>query len=86
MYKEVIRPILTYVSEAALRTTKTTQRYQATEIKLIRKILNKTRKIRIRNKNNKEECQLQYITDWMGKAARDEKPMGTRSVGRATKR
>ena len=65
IYKSVVRPILTYASETTVETTKTRQRIETTEMKVLRKIAGKTLRDRIRSANIRESCGIPHIADWM---------------------
>jgi hypothetical protein len=65
MYKSVIRPILTYAAETREDTARTTQILEATEMKTLRRILNKTRIDKIRNERVHEICEIHNITSWV---------------------
>jgi hypothetical protein len=46
-------------------TAKTTQMLEVTEMKTLRRIINKTKWDRMRNDRIRESCEIQNITSWM---------------------
>ena len=65
IYKSVVRPILTYAAETRSDTAKTRQILETTEMKTLRRIMNKTRLDKIRNRDIREKCEIQNIGDWV---------------------
>ena len=65
IYKSVIRPILTYAAETRNDTAKTTQILEVTEMKTLRRIINKTRIDKMGNERIREICGIQKITSWV---------------------
>ena len=62
IYKSVVRPILTYAAETRTDTAKTMQILEVTEMKTLRRIINKTRMDKMRNERIRETCGIQNIT------------------------
>ena len=65
IYKSVVRPILTNAAETRTDTAKTMQILEVTEMKTLRRIINKTRRDRMRNESIRETCGIQNITSWV---------------------
>ena len=65
IYKSVVRPILTYAAETRTDTAKTMQILEVTEMKTLRRIINKTRMDKMRNERIREICGIQNITSWV---------------------
>jgi hypothetical protein len=65
IYKSIVRPILTYAAEIRTETTKTRHLLEVTEMKTLRRIINKTKWDRIRNDKIRELCEIQNITSWV---------------------
>ena len=65
IYKSIVRPILTYAAETRTDTAKTRQFLEVTEMKTLRRIINKTKWDRIRNDRIRELCEIQNITFWV---------------------
>ena len=58
IYKNIVRPILTYVAETRTDTAETRQLLEVTEMKTLRRIINKTKWDRIRNDRIGELCEI----------------------------
>ena len=67
IYKSIVRPILTYAAETRTDTAKTRQLLEVTEMKTLRRIINKTKWDRMRNDRIRELCEIQNITSWVHK-------------------
>ena len=65
IYKSVVRPILTYAAETRSDTAKTRQILETTEMKTLRRIMNKTRLDKIRNRKIQGKYEIQNIGDWV---------------------
>ena len=65
IYKSNVRPILTYAAETRTDTAKTRQLLEVTEMKALRRIINKTKWDRMRNDRIRELCEIQKITSWV---------------------
>jgi hypothetical protein len=65
IYKSTVRPILTYAAETRTDTAKTRHLLEVTEMKTLRRIINKTMWDRIRNDKIRELCETQNITSWV---------------------
>lgn len=65
IYKSVVRPIMTYTAETRPETAKTKKLLEVTEMKTLRKIINKTRRDRVRNEEVRRICDIKPITDWV---------------------
>ena len=65
IYKRGVRPILTYAAETRSDTAKTRQILETAEMKTLRRIMNKTRLKKIRNRDIREKCEIQNIGDWV---------------------
>ena len=64
-YKSVIGPTLTYAAETRTDTAKTTQILEVTEMKALRRIINKTRADKMRNERIREICGIHTVTSWV---------------------
>ena len=64
-YKSVVRPILTYAAETRTDTARTMQILEVTEMKTLRRIINKSRRDRMRKESIRETCGIQNITSWV---------------------
>jgi hypothetical protein len=69
IYKATVRPIMTYALETRAETSRTRQMLEANEIKVLRKIVDKTKIDRIRSQQIRESCGIQPI-DWMERRRR----------------
>jgi len=65
IYKSIVRPALTYAAETRTDTAKTRQLLEVTEVKTLRRIINKTKWARVRNDRIRELCEIQNITSWV---------------------
>jgi len=65
IYKNIVRPTLTYAAETRTDTAKTRQLLEVTEMKTLRRIINKTKWDRVRNDRIRELCEIQNITSWV---------------------
>jgi hypothetical protein len=65
IYKSVVRPIMTYVCETRPDSMKIKGQTQVAEIKVLRKIIGKTRRDRISNEFIRQTCNIQNIADWI---------------------
>ena len=65
IYKSVVRLILTYAAETRSVAAKTKQILETSEMKTLRRIMNKTRLDKIRNRDIREKCEIQNIGDWV---------------------
>ena len=63
--KSVVRPILTYTAETRSDTAKTRQILETTEMKTLRRIMNKIRLDKIRNRDIPEKYEIQNVGDWV---------------------
>ena len=61
IYKSIVRPVLTYAAETRTDTAKTRQLLEVTEMKTLRRIINKTKWDRMRNDRIRELCEIQNI-------------------------
>lgn len=61
--KEVTGLIFSYTSETGPHTTEPTQNYKATDIKILSKLLNKTRRDRIQSQHIREECNAEHTAE-----------------------
>lgn len=64
IYKAVIRPILTYTCETRPETTQTARMCNTAEMKILRRIKNKTLRDRIRNTDIRKACHIENINEW----------------------
>ena len=61
IYKTSVRPVLTYAAETRADTTKTRQKVNTTEMKILRTIAGKTLYDRIRNSEVRKTCNIQDV-------------------------
>lgn len=65
IYKAVIRPISTYACEVRADTSKTKQILETNEMNILRKIMEKTRRDKIRSEDIRRQLNIQAIGDWV---------------------
>ena len=65
IHKTVVRLIMTYAQETRAEISNTRQMLKANQMKVIRKIVGKTKINRIRNQQIRESCGIQSINEWV---------------------
>ena len=78
IYKATVRPIMTYALETRAETLKTRQRLEENEMKVLIKIVGKTKIGRIRSQIIRESCGIQPIKEWVKRRRREWDEHATR--------
>lgn len=65
IYKAVIRPVLSYAAETRADSKKICQMMEVSEMRVLRKITNKTLRDKEPNINIRQTCQIDIISDWV---------------------
>lgn len=71
IYKGVIRPIMTYTAETRSNTARTKRRIETNEMKILRRINNKTLRDRIPSTDIRQACQITPTEEWIDKRRRE---------------
>lgn len=71
IYKSVVRPVLTYAAETRSDTKKTARMLEVTEMKTLRRIAAKTMRDGVTNREIRERCGVQNITEWVSRRRRE---------------
>ena len=65
IYKSTVRPITTYGAETRAETERTKQLLRTTEMKTLRSAIGVTLWDRMRNKDVRDQCNIQDINKWI---------------------
>lgn len=65
IYKSVVRPILSYSAETRSDSVKTRQQLETSEMRVLRKIANKTLRDRERNEHIRLICKIEPVSEWV---------------------